>query len=132
MIIKIRQRSPAPPSTDLLLKEDYRQSIQDPSQGFAHDSNHYRSLIKAKGNEEYPNHTLTQHGHFPTLPNTPYNRETNVDFDHNFLTLRNDEMGDVRVQECDYGNTITTNHIPVNYNAPDYFVLDKNLVNKDG
>ena len=53
IIIKLKRRDPPPPST-MLLDADYRKSVHEPFPPMAHDSGHYRSLVKSRDTPGYP------------------------------------------------------------------------------
>ena len=104
IIIKLRRRDPPPPST-MLLDADYRKSVHAPFPPLAHDSGHYRSLVKSRDTPGYPDPQCSSSG--PQSSNLPLATDNRT----HFSTMQSTGQRSSRVE-----------------GAPDYFILDKQLL----
>ena len=101
IIIKLRRRDPPPPST-MLLDADYRKSVHEPFPLMAHDSGHYRSLVKGRNTPGYPDLQCSSSGPQSSQhPQASDNRAL-------FSTMQSTGQRSALVE-----------------GAPDYFILDK-------
>ena len=94
----------------MLLDADYRKSVLEPFPPMAHDSGHYRSLVKSREQPGYPDPQYSSSGpsHFQQLSDGSQARDSRT----HFSTIQSTGQRSAAAASREEG-------------APDYFVLDK-------
>ena len=124
IIIKFRRRDHSPPSSAMLLHQDFKKIFDKPHPVMPEESNQYRSLIKVPTNDGGHMESLSQ-SQFQPGPSAAFNPHMDASHDRQFSTIQHGKARPVN-QLSDSQNSWKDDCY-----APNYIVLDTNDTNKN-